>query len=228
MPRPSTCAASAEWTGRSIDEIQALNPELRRWTTPVESELRAEGAGRDRDALQGAAGTASPDELVALKWYTVKKGETIATIARKLKVSRVDLAEANHLSTRSKIKVGQALVVPRAPATLLATNSRPAAPSAVASRGLSGAAPMADDTPRAARRGAARGQGREQRRQDRHLPRQARRHALWDRAALRHHRGQDQEPEPAAVQPITGTRLNARAASRSRASTLGRNYSLSR
>ena len=25
----------AEWTGTSIDEIQALNPELRRWTTPV-------------------------------------------------------------------------------------------------------------------------------------------------------------------------------------------------
>ena len=25
----------AEWTGASIDEIQALNPELRRWTTPL-------------------------------------------------------------------------------------------------------------------------------------------------------------------------------------------------
>jgi nucleoid-associated protein YgaU len=39
-------------------------------------------------------------------------------------------------------------VVPRAPATLLATNSRPAAPAPVASRSLSGGAPMADDAPR--------------------------------------------------------------------------------
>ena len=72
----------------------------------------------------------------------MKKGETIATIARKLKVSRVDLAEANQLSTKSKIRAGQALVVPRAPATLLATNSRPAAPAEVASRAISGSAPV--------------------------------------------------------------------------------------
>ena len=37
----------AEWTGASIDEIQALNPELRRWTTPLRfARLRSEGAGR--------------------------------------------------------------------------------------------------------------------------------------------------------------------------------------
>ena len=34
-------------------------------------------------------------------------------------------------------------MVPRAPATLLATNSRPTAPSEVASRAISGSAPMA-------------------------------------------------------------------------------------
>ena len=34
-PARSTCAAIAEWTDTTIDEIQALNPELRRWTTPV-------------------------------------------------------------------------------------------------------------------------------------------------------------------------------------------------
>ena len=79
---------------------------------------------------------------MALTWYQVRKGETIATISRKLKVSRVDLAEANHLSTKSRLAAGQSLVVPRAPATLLATNSRPAAPTAVASRAISGPAPV--------------------------------------------------------------------------------------
>ena len=126
-------------------------------STTFRRSIRSFGGGRRRSRpsteLKVPAGTASvfkerlasasPDELVALTWYTVKKGETIATISRKLKVSRVDLAEANSLSTKSKIRAGQALVIPRAPATLLATNSRPAAPTAVASRGLSGAAPMA-------------------------------------------------------------------------------------
>ena len=56
----------------------------------------------------------------------------------------MDLAEANHLSTKSRLAAGQSLVVPRAPATLLATNSRPAAPTAVASRGISGPAPVPD------------------------------------------------------------------------------------
>ena len=36
--RPSTFAGPRSGPGRSIDEIQALNPELRRWTTPVKSE----------------------------------------------------------------------------------------------------------------------------------------------------------------------------------------------
>ena len=33
----------------------------------------------------------------ALQWHTVKTGETLATIARKLRVNRTDLAEANYL-----------------------------------------------------------------------------------------------------------------------------------
>jgi membrane-bound lytic murein transglycosylase D len=148
VPKAIDLRRAAEWTGRSIDEIQALNPELRRWTTPLKSEYELKVPNGTATLFKERLVSASPDELVALTWYTVKKGETLATISRKLKVSRVDLAEANNLSTKSKIRQGQALVVPRAPATLLATNSRPAAPMAVASRSLSGAAPMADDAPR--------------------------------------------------------------------------------
>ena len=39
----------AEWTDAPLETIQALNPELRRWTTPVRAEqLRRQGAGRHR------------------------------------------------------------------------------------------------------------------------------------------------------------------------------------
>jgi membrane-bound lytic murein transglycosylase D len=65
----------------------------------------------------------------------VRPGESIVTIARKLRVNRIDLAEANHLSVRSRLKAGQALIIPRAPATILAARSdRPAPPAVPASR----------------------------------------------------------------------------------------------
>jgi membrane-bound lytic murein transglycosylase D len=141
LPRAMDLRRVAEWTGASIAEIQALNPELRRWTTPVkykEFELKVPVGTGDR--LQTRMAGASPADLNALKWYTVRGGESLATIARKLKVSRVDLAEANSLSIKSRVRNGQELIIPRAPATLLAARTERAAPAEVASRSLSGSA----------------------------------------------------------------------------------------
>jgi membrane-bound lytic murein transglycosylase D len=143
VPRAIDLRRVAEWTGRSIDEIQSLNPELRRWTTPLKTEYELKVPTGTAELFELRLAAASPHELVALTWYTVRKGESLQTIARRLKVSRVDLAEANHLSTRSRVKAGQALVVPRAPTALHATTSRPAAPTEVASRALAGPAQMA-------------------------------------------------------------------------------------
>jgi membrane-bound lytic murein transglycosylase D len=129
----------AEWTGQTIDEIQALNPELRRWTTPVaSSNYEIKVPAGTADAFTRRLAAASPDELASLKWYTVRSGESIATIARKLHVSRSDLAEANQLSIRSRLKIGQELVIPRAPTALLASNTAPPPPATVASRAISG------------------------------------------------------------------------------------------
>jgi membrane-bound lytic murein transglycosylase D len=67
--------------------------------------------------------------LNALQWHTVKSGESLSIIARKLRVSRNDLAEANYLKTTSKVRAGQRLVVPRMPtAALLAQASTSDAP----------------------------------------------------------------------------------------------------
>jgi membrane-bound lytic murein transglycosylase D len=139
VPRALDLRRVAEWTGTSIDEIQALNPELRRWTTPIkypDFQLKVPpGAG---PVLQAKLADASTSDFASLKWYTVRRGETLATIARKLKVSRVDLAEANSLSVKSRVGAGQELIIPRAPATLLAARTERAVPTEVASRSLSG------------------------------------------------------------------------------------------
>jgi membrane-bound lytic murein transglycosylase D len=141
VPRAVDLRRVAEWTGTSIDEIQALNPQLRRWTTPVKYptfELKVPpGTG---EQFQARLADAAPADLTALKWYTVRRGESLATIARKLRVSRVDLAEANGISVRSRVRTGQDLIIPRAPATLLASRTERPAPAEVASRPLTGTA----------------------------------------------------------------------------------------
>ena len=113
----------AEWTGTSIDQIQALNPELRRWTTPMRSsgyELKVpEGTA---DALRARLEESPRDARASLNWYTVRRGESLTTIARKLRVRKADLAEANYLSIRSRVHAGQKLIIPRAPAVLMAAN----------------------------------------------------------------------------------------------------------
>jgi membrane-bound lytic murein transglycosylase D len=112
----------AEWIGTPIQTLQDLNPELRRWTTPVratEYELKVpDGTG---DILREHLAQAGGDDLAPLNWYVVKKGETLLSIAKKLKVNRIDLAEANYLTSRSRLATGQQLIIPRAPALLLAS-----------------------------------------------------------------------------------------------------------
>ena len=144
VPRAVDLRRVAEWTGTTIDEIQALNPELRRWTTPVkypDYEVKVPVGTADRLATRLAS--APPSDLGALNWYTVKSGETLTTVARKLRVARVDLAEANNLSVRSRIRPGQDLIIPRAPATLMAARADRPAPATVASRAIAGPASVA-------------------------------------------------------------------------------------
>jgi membrane-bound lytic murein transglycosylase D len=66
---------------------------------------------------------AAAEDLATLNWYTAKKGDTLAVIAKKLRVSRTDLAEANYLKTTARVKVGDKLIVPREAAVMMAART---------------------------------------------------------------------------------------------------------
>jgi membrane-bound lytic murein transglycosylase D len=132
VPRAIDLRRVAEWTESSIDQIQALNPELRRLTTPVrvrDYEVRVPVG--TAEVFEKRLAEATPADFATLKWYVVKRGDTIATVARRNRVKRADLAAANGLGTRSRLAAGQSLVIPGAPATLLATRTPRTAPAAV-------------------------------------------------------------------------------------------------
>lgn len=131
LPAPLDLRRVAEWTDSTIDEIQALNPELRRWTTPVRDtayELKVPVGSAD--VVLSRLEESDPSGLATLNFYTVKRGETITTIARKLKVNRTDLAEANYLKTSARLAVGQQLLVPREATVLMAARTDRPTPAA--------------------------------------------------------------------------------------------------
>src|SRR5437764_2937850 len=113
LPRAVELKRVAEWTGTPIEILKSLNPELRRPMTPIKS---------TDYALNVPVGTsieiarrmdqASVDDLISLTHYTVKNGDTLAAVARKLHITRSDLAEANDLSVNAGLTAGQQLMVP--------------------------------------------------------------------------------------------------------------------
>jgi membrane-bound lytic murein transglycosylase D len=136
VPHPIDLRRIAEWTGTTVTDIQGLNPELRRWTTPVrypDYQLKVpKGAG---SALEARLAELTPADTASLKWYTVKRGDTLATIAKKLQVKRTDLADANYLSTKTLVRPGQNLIIPLEPSLLLTGRPERAVPMAEARPG---------------------------------------------------------------------------------------------
>lgn len=116
----------AEWAGVPLQTIQELNPELRRWTTPIRmSPYEIKVPEGTAEAIRAKLAETDPLELSPLNRHTVKKGETLQSISRKLNVTRSDLAEANYLSTKAQLRAGQSLIIPRAPSLLLASAKTP-------------------------------------------------------------------------------------------------------
>ncbi len=116
----------AEWAGSPVQDIQDLNPELRRWTTPVrETEYELKVPMGTAAVINTRLTEQGSDDLAPLSHYTVKNGDTLLSISKKLRVSRSDLAEANYLSSKSQLRTGQQLIIPRAPALLAPRTESP-------------------------------------------------------------------------------------------------------
>jgi LysM repeat protein len=104
---------------------------LRRWTTPVRTTgYQIKVPTGTSDVLRARLEESSADDLATLNWYTVRGGESLTSIARKLRVGKADLAEANYMSTKSRVRPGQKLVIPRAPAVLMAARLNRSTPVA--------------------------------------------------------------------------------------------------
>lgn len=128
----------AEWIDVPVGDVQSLNPELQRGMTPLGVHDLKVPAGTGA-VVERHLAAASPSVFASasLKFHPVKKGETLATIARRYKVTRAKLAAANNLKPTSRVRTGATLMVPMAPASALASRPDSPSPNAVASAAVS-------------------------------------------------------------------------------------------
>ena len=140
---PSTCVASPSGPARRIDEIQALNPELRRWTTPVKIEgLRAEGAAGTGEHVSGAARVALARGSGRAQVVHGRNGEIARDHRPQAAASAAPtLRKPTTCRSSRAFAAGQELIIPRAPATLLAARTERAGAVEVASRAARRAEP---------------------------------------------------------------------------------------
>lgn len=137
VPASTRVDVIAKCGGVTNDAFQDLNPGLRRFALPPEPASQrvrvAKGAGEGFQACFDAVPEA--ERVTQLQRHVVKRGESLAGIARKYKVPVAELARTNNLSTKARLRVGTELVVPIDQATGKAVEVEPAStPSPAASQ----------------------------------------------------------------------------------------------
>lgn len=134
----------AECSGTPLQQIQVLNPELRRLATPAGRTFPVKvptGSG----ATTGECLANIPAERrVAFRTHTVAKGQTLAALAKRYGSTPRSIADANGLRPGKALARGAELIIP-----IDSTASRLPAPSAT--RTADASAPAAPATDRAVR-----------------------------------------------------------------------------
>ncbi|HOV98631.1 MAG TPA: LysM peptidoglycan-binding domain-containing protein [Bacteroidota bacterium] len=97
----------------TIDTLQELNPELLRWCTPPGVSgyrLRIPPGRRDSFLVQYAS--IPPEKKKDWVTHTVRRGETLGSIARKYDLSVSVLQEVNNIHSTKRLSVGTTLAIP--------------------------------------------------------------------------------------------------------------------
>jgi membrane-bound lytic murein transglycosylase D len=101
--------------GVSVETIVDLNPELKRWVTPPGSSsytLRIPEGTKEK-LLENFAQLIKPKPVVTYAEHRVKKGERLASIARRYGVKAGVIARANRIKTGRHLNPGLVLLIPK-------------------------------------------------------------------------------------------------------------------
>jgi len=124
VPAMTSLTVLARCAGTDTASLKALNPELLRGSTPPGSYTLRVPPGKALECMRQLARMPAGKRL-DFQHYTVRRGDTLAKVAKRFKVAPDDLLDANDITAR-QFKPGKRLLVPPAPS--LALDARDLAP----------------------------------------------------------------------------------------------------
>jgi len=130
----------AECASDSVSGIQTLNPELRRLATPAGRTYAVKVPPGSGSRTQTCLDAVPADRRVTFRTHTLKRGQTLSSVARLYGARASDIASANGLVSAKRLAKGTELIIPVPPPAVAAradvrattTVSRPAVRSASA------------------------------------------------------------------------------------------------
>jgi membrane-bound lytic murein transglycosylase D len=116
---PIDLRLAADATGTDLDDLRMLNPELLRLVTPDLPNFELRLPVGTAVKFQAAIAAIPTDKWKSWRIHEVVEGETLASIAKRYRISVSAIKETNHLESASDISLGDKLTIPAsAPATL--------------------------------------------------------------------------------------------------------------
>ncbi len=113
---PTDLRLVAQLIDRPVEDLTRLNPSLLRWTTPAnDPNFVLNLPGGTKDLYEEKIASIPPDRRIWWRAHKVEEGETLASIARKFRISPVALAEVNQMGRDTELEAGDNLVLPMAP-----------------------------------------------------------------------------------------------------------------
>jgi membrane-bound lytic murein transglycosylase D len=113
MSQATDLRVIAEALGIHVDTLKNLNPQVLRWTTPPgDPEFELILPKGYTDQFNEKVASLPESDRVLWRHHEVLKGETLSVIAKKYNLTVNDLTQANNISMKKAINVGQSLLIP--------------------------------------------------------------------------------------------------------------------
>ena len=135
LDRPVLLRDLAEGRDLDLEDLKRLNPELRTGVTPRQPEgYELKIPIGSREAALVAFSEAPTARIPRPRRHVVKRGETLASVARRYRMPIATLASANSLSRSARLRKGRVLVIPDRGVRVAAKRQRGKAAVKVAGR----------------------------------------------------------------------------------------------
>lgn len=95
-----------------VNELMALNPELKRIITPIGRDYSLRVPKNKYAAAISAYHALPKDELTGVEWYTVRTGDTISEIAQKYNVNGALIKQINNITNPRRVFAGKKILIP--------------------------------------------------------------------------------------------------------------------